>query len=118
MELLTQINRKLPADENSNKIISKLKEIIFNYDKTSEIILFGSRARGDWSNESDWDFLILTGIILTEKCKDELRIKILNQIELPLDETVFVIVKNKIDWEDSYAVTNIYQSISEDGIAV
>ncbi|MBC7890457.1 MAG: nucleotidyltransferase domain-containing protein, partial [Ferruginibacter sp.] len=29
-------------------------------DGTASVILFGSRARGDAANDSDWDFLILT----------------------------------------------------------
>ncbi|MGI8580617.1 MAG: nucleotidyltransferase domain-containing protein [Chitinophagaceae bacterium] len=81
-------------------------------------MLFGSRARGDWHEESDWDFLILTDAKVTENFKQELRNKILDEIEMPLNEGVFVIVKNRLDWEENYAVTNIYESIMEEGIGL
>lgn len=119
MELQTQINaQKIKEIPNAIQIINKLKNLISDYDKNAELILFGSRARGDWHEESDWDFLVFTDIEVNESLKQELRNKILKEIELPLNEGVFVIVKNKIDWEEEYAVTNIYQSISEEGIAV
>ena len=119
MELLTQLtHKKIPENEIAGNLITKFKDIVYAYDCNAEIVLFGSRARGDWHKESDWDFLILTDINVNEKFKDELRNKILREIEAHLGESVFVIVKNKIEWEDDYAVTNIYQSISEEGIAV
>ncbi len=53
-------------DENpaelSSFIISSLKHIVHQYDPHATITLFGSRARGDYHEESDWDFLILTSI--------------------------------------------------------
>ncbi len=119
MELVNQINgKKISADEKAVELINSLKQLVCRYDKNAEIILFGSRARGDWNEESDWDFLILTDVEVTETFKQELRIKILDQIELPMNEGVFVIVKNKIDWEENNAVTNLYESISEEGIKV
>ncbi len=39
----------------AEKITRKLKE----KDSSAEIILYGSRARGETHNESDWDILIL-----------------------------------------------------------
>ena len=119
MELLAQINgKKLPENKKAIQLINKLKSLVYMYDKNAEVILFGSRARGDWNEESDWDFLILTNAEVTENFKQELRNKILDEIEMPLNEAVFIIVKNKIDWEEEYAVTNIYESIMEEGIAL
>ncbi|MEJ7673775.1 MAG: nucleotidyltransferase domain-containing protein [Chitinophagaceae bacterium] len=119
MELSAQKeDKKLPGDKQSIELICRLKSIIYYYDKNAEIILFGSRARGDWHEESDWDFLILTDAKVTENFKQELRNKILDEIEMPLNEGVFVIVKNRLDWEENYAVTNIYESIMEEGIGL
>ncbi len=40
--------------------ISKLvKQEVTKIDPKAEIILFGSRARGDFRMDSDWDFLVL-----------------------------------------------------------
>ncbi len=119
MQLLTQKEgKKIPTDQKSVELISKLKNLVYGFDSNADIILFGSRARGDWHEESDWDFLILTDLEVTETLKTNIRNKILEEIEMPLNEQAFALIKNKIVWEDDYAVTNIYESISEEGIAV
>jgi predicted nucleotidyltransferase len=41
-----------------------------------EIIVFGSRARGDYHKESDWDFLVVTDQDLSFKEKHQLIIQI------------------------------------------
>ena len=37
-----------------------VKDTIEKVDEEAKVILFGSRARGDFRLDSDWDFLILT----------------------------------------------------------
>ncbi len=111
-------NKKISENIIAVQLIHKLKSLVSVYDKNAEIILFGSRARGDWHEESDWDFLILIDLESIEKFKDSLRNEILNEIELPFNESVFVIVKNKIDWEENFSVTPLFYNISEEGIKV
>ncbi len=119
MELIAQRNaEKILSDKKTKEIISELKKLVYQLDKNAEIILFGSRARGDWHEESDWDFLILTDVTVTEQLKVDIRNRILDEIEMPLNEQVFALIINKIVWENNYAITNIYESISEEGITV
>jgi len=40
-------------------ILIKIKESVREVEPESEIMLFGSRARGDERADSDWDLLIL-----------------------------------------------------------
>ena len=49
-----------PSSNNSDLILEKVKEIVHATDPEAEVILFGSRARGDAMEDSDWDILILT----------------------------------------------------------
>lgn len=42
------------------ELLYKVKESIKVLDPRARIILFGSRARGDFKTNSDWDFLIIT----------------------------------------------------------
>lgn len=39
--------------------LKKIKSIVSAIDPDAKVILYCSRARGDYSNSSDWDFLIL-----------------------------------------------------------
>lgn len=119
MELTAQINgKKIPENKKAIQLINKLKRLVYRYDKNAEIILFGSRARGDFHEESDWDFLILTDLKEIAIFKHDLRNKIADEIEFVLDESIFVIVKNKFDWEKNHNVTPLYYNINEEGIKV
>ena len=40
-------------EEHREYIIAAVKKIIYRYDEDADVILFGSRARGDWHGESD-----------------------------------------------------------------
>jgi uncharacterized protein len=42
------------------KFLNEVKQSLLSIDDKAIIILFGSRARGDASKDSDWDFLIVT----------------------------------------------------------
>jgi uncharacterized protein len=104
---------------NDNEtIIKKVKEIVHRYDSYADIILFGSRARGDYHEESDWDFLILSSLPESEELKRKVRRDILEEIEWKTFEVIQTIWHNKQEWENEYAVTNIYESIKEEGIIV
>jgi predicted nucleotidyltransferase len=119
MELTAQKKgKKINGDDQSLFVIQKVKEIVCRYDKGAELILFGSRARGDWHEESDWDFLVLTDRKDTEWLSDAVRKNIFNSIELVSFDTVFILVKNRKEWEEEYEVTTLYQSINEEGLSV
>lgn len=45
-------------DFKPDKITEKVKQIVHRHDAGATVILFGSRSRGDWWEESDWDFLL------------------------------------------------------------
>ena len=97
-------------------IASIVKQKVNGIDPTASVFLFGSRARGDAEIESDWDFLILTHVSDIEAISDKLRKKMLREVELKYDVGISLLVKNIDIWESDYAVTNIYDSIQEEGI--
>lgn len=55
---------------------------------------------------------------VTEKLKRKVRRDILEEIEWKTFEVIQTIWRNKEEWENDYAVTNIYESIKEEGIIV
>lgn len=80
--------------------------------------MFGSRACGDAENESDWDFLVLTSQTDIDVLSDKLRKIILREVELKYNVAISLMVKNADVWQSDYAVTNIYESINEEGISL
>lgn len=93
-------------------ISSRIKE----EDPEAGIILFGSHARGQATNESDWDILILINFPKkNRKVEEKYRDKIFD-LELEIGEPISTLVYSKHDWETKYSVTPLYQEIKRDGI--
>ncbi len=112
------LQRDEETAELSSFIISSLKHIVHQYDPHATIILFGSRARGDYHEESDWDFLILTSIQESDFLKEKMRKEILYKIEFKTHQYIATILHNKDVWQQDYQVTNLFKSIAEEGIVV
>lgn len=93
-------------------IAQKAKEIT---PKGSEVILFGSQARGDAHEDSDWDVLILLD-------KDRVTSQDIDDYTYPLrelgwnnNESINTILYTKKDWKrNSY--TPFYKNVTQDGI--
>lgn len=100
----------------SRAIAALVKDQILLTDAAASVILFGSRARGDAEDDSDWDFLVLTQNKDTDLLSDKLRKKILREVELKFNVAISLMVKNVALWQSDYTVTNIYESINEEGI--
>ena len=78
-------------------IPQQVKEAVLALDPEAEVILFGSQARGDSHEESDWDFLILSKKLFPTSEKRKLR-SILLDIELEREVIISSIVLSPEDW--------------------
>jgi len=99
---------------NKDIFLNKVKERVKDLDNDAEIMLFGSRARGDYKPNSDWDFLILIQKNATEDFKNIIRNNLFD-LELESDEVVSSIIHNKNKWEE-LKITPLYQIIKKEGI--
>ena len=83
--------------------------------KGAEIILFGSQARGDARDDSDWDILVLL-----DKSKvapediDEVAYP-LRELGWDLGETINTILYTKDEWNRDVA-SPFYENVTRDGI--
>ena len=51
--------------DKTKYILQKIKTSVKEVDPQSEVVLFGSRARGEQRSDSDWDILILINMETT-----------------------------------------------------
>ncbi|MEM5830447.1 MAG: nucleotidyltransferase domain-containing protein [Candidatus Aenigmatarchaeota archaeon] len=107
-------------DENLKKIkeiiIQTAKEMNIEIDK---IILFGSRARGDYREDSDYDLLIVT----KEKLDKEKELKFLTKVHRKLveilEKPIDILIENEKDFEEeSKYLGYIYFWINKEGIKI
>lgn len=82
----------------------KIKKVMDD-NKEYKIVLFGSRARGDYKETSDIDLAILTAVSKEEKYK------IMNEIDL-LD----IVYKIDLVFVDSNTKLELLESIKRDGV--
>ncbi len=95
------------------EILQKIKSAIIKQYPSAKIVLYGSRARGDFREYSDWDILILLKGNITEDQK----IKIFNSlynIELETDQIFSPIIHSKKEWDD-LQITPFYKNIQREG---
>ena len=64
------------GSERERTLLARCRDSIRSIDPSVEIILYGSRARGDANAESDYDLLILTDGDATLKREDTFRRKL------------------------------------------
>ena len=95
-------------------IVDAVKNEVNKIAADNEVILFGSRARGDFREDSDWDFLILLKKETVSKAEKEKIRERLYELELATDEIISTIIHSQNEW-DKLSVTPIYQIIKEEG---
>ncbi len=89
--------------------------MISSIDSKAEVILYGSRARGDERDDSDWDILILTDYPVNLQIEREFRNK-LYDLELETGESFSVFTYSRDDWQTKQRITPFYQNVSREGI--
>jgi uncharacterized protein len=99
----------------THNIGKMIKDYINAVDPTAEVILYGSRARGDERPDSDWDILILThsaaDLITERKFRNKLY-----DLELETGEALSLFVFSRSDWQNKQRITPFYHHVSREGI--
>jgi predicted nucleotidyltransferase len=57
---------------HANKIFPSIKSLVLQVVPDAQVYLFGSRANGNATEESDWDILIITRAEVNRRLKDVL----------------------------------------------
>jgi uncharacterized protein len=96
------------------EIINQVKQEIKRIDPEAEVILFGSRARGDYREDSDGYFLILLERPLDSTLKSII-LERLYELELISGEVISALIHAKADWPER-AITPFCQIIAKEGI--
>jgi predicted nucleotidyltransferase len=99
-------------------IIQLIRNKVNEIDSTAEVILYGSRARGDNKRDSDWDVMILLKRNNVDKKVEQTFRHNLLDIELEIGVPISVFVYSKSDWEGTYSVTPLFKSIKKEGILI
>ena len=86
-------------------------------DPKAEIILYGSRARGDERPDSDWDILVLTDYPVDLK-KERIFRDNLYELEIELGEPFSIFVYSKNDWITKQKISPFYSNVTQEGVSL
>lgn len=100
--------------DKRKEIINKVRQLSQKKFPKAEIYLFGSQARGEANSFSDWDILVLLN---EEHIPFSLETKIMDDfydLELETGEVISPIIYSKMEWNDKYYFTPLYESINKE----
>ncbi|MGM0566985.1 MAG: nucleotidyltransferase domain-containing protein [Bacteroidota bacterium] len=103
--------------KTKSQIRQLIRKTVNLVDSNAEVILYGSRARGDERADSDWDILILTGYAVDLATEEKFR-DALYDLELYIDEALSVFIYSKNEWKRQQRITPFFKSVSKEGIAL
>ena len=101
---------------NNSLVFEKIKALVQQVaPKGSLVIMFGSRARGDAKQDSDWDVLIvLPKKSLVQADYDEVSYPLV-ELGWELNEQINPIMYTKDEWEAN-SITPFYDNVQREGI--
>ena len=100
------------------ELLERIKQAVHEVEPDADIVLYGSRTRGEAHAESDWDFLILLDGVVDDARTDAIRHR-LYEIEWDCREVLCSIVRSRQDWDSSLQqATPFAKILREQGIRV
>jgi predicted nucleotidyltransferase len=105
---------KMPRENES--LLKRVKQEVRSVISGAEIILYGSRARGDADSISDWDFLILVDQPLDRNLITEIKDR-LYDLELVTDTILSSIIRTRKEWDSPrYSALPFKRAVEQEGV--
>ena len=99
-------------------ILQQVKSAVEAVEPSAEIILYGSRARKDYTDASDWDFLILVDGPVDDARTDRIR-HATYEVEWDTGEVLSSIIRSRGEWESPLAqIVPLYKNIWLEGVSL
>jgi len=96
--------------------LDKISKSIQISDPNAIAYLFGSRARGDFRSDSDWDILILIDQPkVTPEIEDKFRDE-LYDLELESGQIISTFIYPKKYWEKTLLFSPLYSNVLKEGV--
>lgn len=114
MKTLDQLNLKW----NEKKALLELRSALLNRFPGAEIVLYGSKARGDYKELSDIDVLVLLNREVNNSMEEDI-FSIAYKIELKYDVVFGIVVYSKKFWNSNFGkAMPLHWNIERDGIII
>jgi predicted nucleotidyltransferase len=99
-----------------DEFIKQIRHTVHEVEPKAEIILYGSRSRGESPPESDWDLLILVDGTINDERTDRIRHR-LYEIEWKSGEVISSIIRSRKEWNsDLYRSMPFHKRVQQEGM--
>jgi predicted nucleotidyltransferase len=99
-------------------ILDRIIGVVNRTAPDAELYLYGSRARHDAKEISDWDLLILLN---TKKISFSFETRFMDEfydLEVETGEIISPLIYTKTDWDQNHSVTPLFENIQKEGIRI
>ena len=107
---------KSKLKQKDRAVARAVKAAVRAFDPTAQVVLFGSRARGEARADSDYDFLVLLNLPIDFQLKNKV-LDSIYEVELATNTVIGPLIRNQTEWSKMTAFP-IFQEISTDGVAI
>ena len=102
--------------DNEKKAVLEASAMLREAFPVKEVVLFGSKARGDDDEESDIDLLVLTSQPVSWNERKEIN-NALYEIQMKYDIIISTLITTVTEWnEGTFSVLPIHGEISDQGV--
>ncbi|HNW27047.1 MAG TPA: nucleotidyltransferase domain-containing protein [Spirochaetota bacterium] len=99
-----------------NTIKEKIKNAVLSNISDAEIFIYGSRARGEASMESDWDVMVITPHAIAASLKNAIR-HALYEVEWDYACVISSIIHSREEWDNPLMkMTPFHRNVTRDAI--
>ena len=96
--------------------MKRIRAIVLAIEPDAKIYLYGSRARGQGREDSDWDLLILVDKPeITPQLEYEITSP-LYELEFEVGEVISPMIYTEKEWFNKYTVTPFFSNVMQEGI--
>lgn len=99
-------------------VINEIKTVVHSWKDDVQVILYGSQARGDATEKSDIDLLILVNDTTISLSRENELTTPLYKIELQYNVPISPLVMTKTQWENRTIKTPFYLNVTNEGVVL
>ena len=104
--------------DKDKQVLKKIKSAISQTDPKAEVILYGSRARGNAHRNSDWDLLILLKSKNISIDLEKAFMDAIYEVEIETGEVISPLIYTKKYWIDKKSYLPLFENIQKEGIHI
>ena len=93
-----------------------IKQNVHEIEPSAEVLLYGSRARGDAHPDSDWDVLVLSEKEKLSFKEEELFMDHICDVMIQTGQAIQLFAYGAKDWHQNHSITPFYKSVQSEAV--